>query len=321
VGPRVPASVAVLLLAACGKEPGTASPPATPEAALAAARSADEAGRDAEVAPLLEAAARGDGEASQVATTWLVTLALEAHDPEAAVPRLERIRTAFGGKGLTKEGRELSLSVLAGAVVEEAAAAVRTRLEGATPDAARAESALKAGTKALAMAEDAPEERAALQAAGKYASLGLAPLELEAWGVSATPSGPRVVALVDDFQLVEPVLPSVLKRWSRGLPVVLVGLAKGTRREGMRRVRSSPQEERASMDEHAKKYGLVVAATLDADGEAIRRSGIDPAGATVLLVDAKGTILRRVAGKGVDPRVLDPDVVRIAPEAAPPGGK
>ena len=310
----------VLLAAACGDEGKSARPTEPRKTAaeeLALARVADEADRPDERRKHLDAAAKDEGDAGQVAATWLLSLALEAHDPAAALPWLDRIVKTFGGKGAQQSGRPVEASILAGALVDEAAAAARRLVEGPTPDLLAARRALFAGKQALGRAEMAPEDAIAIDATGIYLDFGRESDVLGKFQLRAKPVlEPRVVVFADHFQLLEEILPSVLKRWKKGMDVQVVGLLVGRVRHGIRREPATRSEESAEIAKRTTELGVDLLATVDASGAAVYH-GIVTSGATVFVFDLLGNLVGRAAGAALDARVLDPIVTRLAPEAAP----
>ena len=304
------------LLAAPGCGPREAPP--TDADRLKAARAADAAGDAARRDAQLRVLSAGAGDEARVATTWLLQDALIRHDVVTALPLLERIVEVFGGRGVTPDGVEHLQDTLAPVLVEEAALAARGFVEGAAPDLAKAKRALEVGTRAAALGGVDEEDRRPLEAAERYVAASEGKPDWTGLDPAAgTASGPRVVVVTDHFQLLEPVLPSVMKRWRRGMPVDVVGLLVGSVRGGIRREPAGPHEERSALAERAKELGLDLVAVVPSTSEAVRRLGLDVKGATVFVLGADGTILARASGPGVDPRVLDAVVVPLAPVTAP----
>ena len=306
------------LVGGCGESAGPsqkATPAHTADEALALAREADEAGRIDARRDLLEEASRDSGEAGRIATTWLLSLDLERHDPAAALARLDRIDRTFGGSGREPNGRALPSSILAGALVDEAAAAARRLVEGPTPDGAAAERALDAGRKALDRTEMAPADLSQIEAAARYLALRRERDVVE--GDLVAHAKGRVIVFADHFQLLEPILPSVLKRWNRGVRVEVVGLVVGRVREGIRRVPAPEKEERAVLSARIAALGLHLRSTLAFDAPAAHALGLERGGATVFVFDPSGALVGRASGAALDPRVLDPVVTRLEPSVAP----
>jgi hypothetical protein len=301
-------------LDACGKR----EPPPTDAERLKAARAADAAGDEAARNATLRVLSASASEEGRIATTWLFQDALMRHDVVAALPLLERIVETFGGRGIGNDGVEHLQDTLAPVLVEEAALTARRDVEGPTPDLAAAKKALEVGRRAVAVGGVDEDDRRPLEAAAAYVALSEAPPDLSGLAPSpAAGAGPRVVVFADHFQLLEPVLPSVLKRWRRGLPVDVVGVLNGSIRRGIRREPAGPREERAAIEARARELDARFAGAVPEDAEAIRRLGIDVKGATVFVLAADGRLLARAAGRGLDPRPLDAVVVPLAPSTAP----
>jgi hypothetical protein len=246
-------------------------------------------------------------EAGRVETTEGVVRAVRAHDPEAAVAPLARIVEAFDGRGVDREGREIDARVLGSAVVEEAAGEARRRVEGDAPDLARARAALAAGERAAGLVSADEETRTALSRARAYVDLlATPPLDPAVLfpGLSRT-DGARVVAFADHFQLGEPILPSVLSRWSKETRVDLVGILAGRVRVGVRRVRAEVAEETAALRSRATELGLPLAGFVGEGADAPVPRWLESVPALVVVLDRDGKIVGRAAGAGVDPRRLD----------------
>jgi hypothetical protein len=129
------------------------------------------------------------------------------------------------------------------------------------------------------------------------------------------PPHPAVIAVADHFQLGEPVLPSVLQRWAKGISVQVRTLRTGQVRIGMRRTPVGREEEEAALAARVRELGLEVWGSIEDDG------GNDHAlpkgvGAAVFVVDADGRLVARMSGKALDPRPLDPVVARLAKDPA-----
>jgi hypothetical protein len=311
---------ATLLVGVCAAALGCRQqePPLTSADRLAKARVAEEAGDAATRDRHLLIVSAGSDEDARIATTWRLQVALSNGDVVAALPMLRRIVEVFGGRGLSKDGVEHLQDTLAPVVVAEGAAAARRFVEGPKPDLAKAEEALEAGREAVKLGGVDEEDRAPLEAATKYVALSKGPVDLT--GLVKSPdagSAPRVVVFADDFQMGEPVLPSVMRRWKRGLPVHLVGLLSGSVRRGIRREPTSPHEERIALADRAKDLDVAFEGAVREDAEAVRRLGLDVKSATVFVLRADGSILARAAGRSLDARVLDAVVVPLAPAAAP----
>ena len=292
--------------AGCGGEPG---PPKDP---LVEARAADARGDREAVRAKLEAAEALDDERGRVATTWRLQVALTGGDVPAALARLRRIVERFQGRGEDARGRTYDARLLAEVVVRAAAEGARERVEGPAPHAEHARRLLTAGREALALGGDDDEEgRALLDRAGAWVALGDGPMapRLADAGIPAG-KGPLVVVVADPFEMGEPVLPSVLRRWARSLSVVLAGRPTGEVRVGIRRVKATPEEERAVMAEAARRAGVRFAGVLAE--EAPLALGLADAGAAVLVIGPDDRLAGRVAGRSLDPRALDDLVARLS---------
>ena len=307
-------------LAACGdREPPPAPVDAAAELAAAQARdgAGDERGRD----EALRRAAEGEGEPARRATTWLASIALQDDDPEGAEARLAAIVARFDGRAVDADGRDVNLAILAEAIAEKAATVARDRVNGPSPDSAAGAAAVTAGRRALERAGEGVEElRAALDAAAAYVAVGNAPVDLSGLvDGAARGTGPVVVVFTDHFELGNAILPSVLKRWSKGLRVACVGIRVGKTRLGIRRVAATPEEEDAALEERVKELGLVWAGAAPEKDGALRRLGIDPHSATVFVLDGGQTLRGRLSARALDPRPLDPIVASLAPAPADDG--
>jgi hypothetical protein len=249
------------------------------------------------------------GEEGRIAATWLASLALEDHDPAAALGLLRRIEKDFGGKGLDARGRPVPADVLAGAIVDVAATVARRAVEGSTPDPAAAVRALAAGREARAHAREDEEAADRLEVARAWVALdaaGLAETLPEA-------KGPRVVAFATHFQLQEPLLPSVLKRWALGMDVSIVGVLEGKVRQGMRRADAAPEEEKAALEAAAKEIGVPVARFVGhAGADRPRPAWLGDVPAALLVLDEKGALVARLSGASLDPRPLDAAVAPLS---------
>jgi hypothetical protein len=316
------AALLATLSVACSRS--DSSPPAretapsvTPEEALEKARGAE----GAERARRLAEAERGTGDAARVAATWSLRTALEDRDPVAAERHLARL-AELQGAPVDEEGRTWRLPLLAATVAEDAAAYAREKVEGPEPDVARAKAAVEAGRRALARAEgEAADETQAVEAAARWVALSDGPVDLAGLVEGeARGKGPIVVIVSDHFQLGDDVLPSVAKRWARSMRVAFVGVLVGKVRLGIRRVSATPEEEKAALEERAKALGLAWAGATPARDASLRRLGIDPTRATVLVLDRDGRLLARISGRALDPRPLDP-VVERASAARPDDGR
>jgi hypothetical protein len=284
---------------------------------LAVARLAD-AARDGAALRRALATLSGDrGEEGRIATTWIASLALEDHDPAGALVFLRRLEKDFEGRGLDAQGRAVSAEILAGAIVEEAAAVARRAVEGPVPDPAAATRALAAGREARASAREDEEAADRLEAARAW-------VELDAAGLAAVlpaGKGPRIVVFADHYQLLEPVLPSVLERWARGVDVVVVGILEGRVRHGIRRGAAKPAEERAAIEAAAKAVGVPVVRFVGGVGADLPRPAwLDDVPAALLILDQTGTPIARASGAGLDPRPLEPAVAPLSrdPKATAP---
>jgi hypothetical protein len=294
---------------------------------LALARLADEAEDRKALVAALTTLSDDTSEAGRVAATWLVSASLESGDVRVAAKALERVRDAFDGQGLDAQGRRVPVSLLAEAVVESGGELARSLVEGPAPDVLRAkESVALAQRVAGDFATDDSEIE--LPAIARYVSLADAPLDLATTVTGLLPvDGPRVVAFTDDFQLGEPVLASVLRRWSKGIPVTLVGRLTGKARSGIRRVPvTSSNEERALLRAHAKAAGLSVGGFVARDGVEESRLGFATEGASapgviVFVLDREHHLVARLSGNSLDPRPLDPVIARLVTDpsvVAPP---
>jgi hypothetical protein len=315
---RLRACAALVVVATVAAACREAEPPLFPADRMKKARAADERGDTAARDAHLRVLAAGADEHARVATTWLFQEALSRREVVAALPLLQRIVETFGGRGVGKTGVPHLQDTLAPVLVAESAIAARLLVEGPTPDVAKAEAALDVGRRAAALGAVDDEDRALLAAATAYVALSKGPVDLSGLaGPAPAGGGPRVLAFADHFQLGEPVLPSVLRRWKRGLPVEIVGLVTGSVRLGIRREPASPHEERIALEARAKELELSFAGAAPAESDGVRRLGIDVKGATVFVLRADGTILARASGRSLDPRPLDAVVVPLAPAAAP----
>jgi hypothetical protein len=275
------------------------------------------------VTDVLVGVSTGTDEASRAATTSLLTMRLRAGDLAGAGAALERLRTGFEGpaQGLDREGHVVPGAILAGAVVDEATSAARSAVEGATPSAEKAKAALAVAGHAAESLEPDAEEREALRLAEAYVARLGAPLTLaEVAPGAAPPSGPSIVAFATDFDLGEPVLPSVLRRWSKGLPVRVVGRITGKVRPvgSVRRVAASREAEETAIRARFGAGGPTVLAFGEAGGTAERALGVAAKGATVFVLDERGVVVATGSGPALDPRTLDPVVVRLGGEAVRP---
>jgi hypothetical protein len=260
------------------------------------------------VAALLEEG----GEPGREATTWAAALALEDHDPARALVHLRRLERDFGGRGRDPRGRAVSAETLAGAIVEEAAAVARAAVEGASPDPTAAERALAAGGEALESAREDEEAADRLAAARAWVALDAAALS----AVVPAGAGPRAVALADHYQLVEPVLPSVLRRWARGIDVEVVGVLEGKVRRGVRRFDATAAEERAAVKEAAQAFGARVTRFAGRGGDVARPAWLADVPAALFLLDAEGRLVGRASGAALDPRTLEPVVEALSRDPA-----
>ncbi len=304
---------------------------ATPEDRLALARFADAFGERPETLRLVASLADGADEPARTAATWLVTLRLEQGDPAGALEAVARGRSAGGGRGRGRGGRGARAGGRAAAGAAAATAAARRAVEGAAADPARATRFLATARAAVSRLEPDAAERAALASAEAWVSLTGAPLDLAGVAdlapAAAAGAGPRAVVFADDFELGEDVLPSVLRRWAKHLPVHVVGRLTGRVRQGMRRARASEAEERDSIAKRVAVRGAGsdagdalprLAGFVPAGGEVEARLGLPATGAAVFLLDASGRVEARLSGSALDPRPLDPVVARLAPGAPPP---
>jgi hypothetical protein len=254
----------------------------------------------------LESLVDDTGEPGHIAATWLTSLYLEDHNLKGAKAGIDRMASVFDGEGLDKDGRRFPVTLYTEAFVDEAVAVARSIMEGPTPAFRAARDALQL---ALAVSGDphAVPAGSPILAAQYYANVETAAQLLE--GIDGVPAGngPRVIVFTDDFQLGEPVLPSVLKRWSAGITVGIVGRLTGHVRRGMRRSPvKSDAEEREVMSAHAKAGGLAVSAVVPRGGAIETRLGLpQDAGAVVFVLDKSGKILARMSGNALDPRPLD----------------
>lgn len=288
---------------------------------LAIARAAELAGNGAVLRRALATFATSPTDRSdeaRVATTWLVTLDLADRDPVAALSRVDRLARDFGGTGLDRGGRELPVAVLGAAVAESAADEARARVEGPAPDREAAGRVLAAARGALSLADADEEAKERVASAAAYVELFAAP---EAGVRTLAPflqprSAPRVVAFMDHFQSLEPVLPSVLKRWAKGLDVEVVGILSGAVRMGMRRTPASPREERAAIAARAKELGLPLAGMVGIGTEDPAPRWLGGRGAFVFLFSPEGRLVASASGPALDPRVLDPVVQTLSRDPA-----
>jgi hypothetical protein len=129
---------------------------------------------------------------------------------------------------------------------------------------------------------------------------------------AGVPDGPvpRIVVVADPFEMGEPVLPSVMRRWGRSLPTVLAGRPTGEVRVGIRRVEATPAQERAAMARAAEAAGARFVGVLEPG--ACAALGLPDAGAVVIVVGGDGRVAGRVTGRSLDPRSLDDLVARLA---------
>jgi hypothetical protein len=269
----------------------------TPSDHVALARFAIEAAFPDEALKHVEAAASDPGEAGAQAARIELTLRLQRHEPERARAVLDRVR---------KSARPDELAAVEGAVFEEAVQVARARVEGATPD--------DSARRALEIAEElarTPEDQESVALARAYVALAVDPHAWRAFLPTGIPEGACAVVVSDDFALGEPILPSVMKRWSKSMPVVLVGRQTGEVREGMRRAKAGPMEEARVFGRRARELGVKLAGLLEAGSKEEQALGISGPGAWVLLVDREGRLVARLSGIVLDPRPLDPVVRRL----------
>ena len=131
-----------------------------------------------------------------------------------------------------------------------------------------------------------------------------------------------MLVVCDHFGLGEDILPSVLRRWARRLPVGVVGLRTGAVRVGIRRVPVAPEEEARALGARIAELGLREEGLVEA--EAARKAlGLgEGATAAVFVFGADDRIVARLSGRVLDPRVLDAalDRLRGPARAAPAEG-
>lgn len=305
------------LLVGCGerKAPPAARPSeASAIADVTKAREAAEAGDDVEVVRRLEAAEEADGEPGQTATTWRLSLALEAGDLAAARVRLQRLLDRHGGVGRDDRGRTFQATTLAAAFVETAVERARRAMEGSKPDPARARSSLEAALWAIGKSD--PEEAdlgRSVRRATTYLGLSDAPFDPHARAPAVEAGeGARVLVISDEFSLGDDILSSVLRRWTKTTPVGVVGLRTGRVRAGIRRAEVSPEEEDAAIAKAVENIGAKRAGLISRGSEEAEALGLDDADTFVFVIGADGRIAARLSGRGIDPRELDA-VVGSAP--------
>jgi hypothetical protein len=150
---------------------------------------------------------------------------------------------------------------------------------------------------------------------GTQAWIGLR--EVEDLGTQvASHDGPRVVLLVDDFQLGEALLGDVAARWAQegrksGLRVGVLPILRGRVRAGMRRVRASATEERASLAARAVAAGLDVEKGGLTSDAALEAFGLDAEEGAILVFTRDGRIVGRRIERILDPRPLSAVVERV----------
>lgn len=317
-----------LVLSACGNdkpsEPETREGPAggvpsTPEAALAWVKEA--AGDETQLRARLEAwtgDAEGfaESEETRVVLTWQLRLALQDGDVETALRRQHMLLDRFGGEGISPEGRPLPADVIVGAIFDESLYQARVRIEGAKPDLAGSESALRVAQDTVAQGDEEAATR--IKETATWVRLEqtrdlAAPLRFS----PAVTSGPWVLVFADDFALGEGVFLSVLERWQRdgadaGLRVEVVPIRTGQVRVGIRRLPAeSADEELASIAQRAKSAGLSLAPGKGVPAPRLTAIGLGPQETALLVVDAAGRIVGRLSGTNVDPRALDLVIERL----------
>jgi hypothetical protein len=266
-------------------------------------------------------------EAGHVAATWLVTISIDDGALERAAKALRRIRDVFDGQGLDDQDRTMPVSLLAAAVVEQGDVLARALVEGPAPDVVRAKAAV-AVAQAVAQEFSIDDRDAPLVSNLRYVGLADGSFDLAAT-IAGFPAvdGPRVVVFSDDFQLGETILVSVLRRWSKGIAVTLVGRITGKTRSGMRRVTvASPAAERVAMTAHAKAEQLRIGGFVERGGAEESRLGFTSEGATapgvvLFVLDRDHRLVARLSGNSLDPRPLDGVIARLVPDpsvVAPP---
>lgn len=336
-------------LAACGQpdehgEEARAAvrAPGTPEEALlwvrAAAQSGDETVlRERLAAWPIESEAFRRAEETRVALTWRIRQALQTGDVEEAVRQNALLRQDFEGRGESPEGRVLTPRMLRLGIFEEALLQGRRRMEGTRPRPAAAKAALDLAEGLLADGDEVDRARLTklrclVETDDAQSVLAHARVELRAAPRGPGKSPPWIVAFADDFALGEVLFTEVLGRWQRegeeaGLRIEIVPVLRGHVRVGIRRMPAdSVEEELASMRARIDAAGLFLAgstpqsrladlsATHGQPGvgrEALEALGLDPQELLVLLIDARGRIVARLAGKQPELRDLDPVLQRL----------
>ncbi len=322
-----------LAFAACGAEPTSPTPPKAPPARLVVPADPDEAlawvqemaNEPQALRARLDAwptdADHGDeafldDEASQVAWTWRLRLALQDGDVERAATLRRVLGTHFEGRGQYPIGREMAADTLRLGILEEALDAARRRIGGSRPVPKRARAALDVAGRMLTASDGADRKR--WQATARWVKQATLDEMLAAVGARARPpEGTRLTVLVlaDDFTLGDGVFREVLKQWTRdhterGLAALLVPLLRGQVRVNLRLLPvGSAKEELASIGRRAADMGLTPARPIPAT--AMRRIGLGVGDAAILLADARGRIVARLAGRGPDLRELEPALQKL----------
>jgi hypothetical protein len=323
---RISAAVMLLLLTACGDDPplAPAPPRPAPDDALDAIRAIaedDERVRAHLAAWPLEAAGYEHAEATRVALTWRMRLALQDGEIEAAARDLDALRARFDpAEGVTPEGRRLSPEIMAGALVDEAITRARKHIDGPQPNEAGARRLIAIAENVPRGAPDAQAE-ARLDRARRWIALSSLPDLARAIGIAlpAHEGGPRAIVLADDFGLGEAVFAGVLERWARdgaaaGMRVELVPIVRGQVRMGIRRVPAADRaEELAAIHEKARRHGIDVAGVSKdgIDTARLQALGLRAQDVAVLVLNDRGLIVARLTGRALDPRELDPVVKRL----------
>ena len=337
--------LALVLAAGCGKdeptppEPGPETPPPAvsprpddPQAALAWIREAHREGDKDELRRRLAAwpmddPAWVDTEETQLVLTWRIRTALQDGAIEDAATARALLLQYFDGHGVSPEGRGLTPEMIRLGLIEEARLLTRRRAEGPNPKAADAEAAWKLGADLLTKHDVEDGDR--LERSRRWALWDTFDRWVHAMGAKPGPAlgtRPMVVVLADDFALGEIIFQSVLGRWVRdgadaGLVGVLIPIKRGQVRFGMRRVTAeSEAQEVAAIEEDAAKARLVTtwdedaglfAAPFDEGAKLAKAMGLEKQEVGLLLIDAKGRIVARMSGTGIDPRALDPVVQKL----------
>ena len=285
-----------------------------------------------------------DAEETQVVLTWRLRMALQDGEVEAARAAWETLRGRFEGHGVSPEGRGLTPEMIRGGLREEALLQARLRMDGAAADPKGARSALALAAELLGDDPDAaPEDPARLAAARRWVELTTiveltqdarvqVPLGPSLASVATTPAAqahPWILVIADDFALGEEPFTGPLERWQRegaeiGLRVAVIPRFTGQVRMGIRRVpMMDVVRERASVVERLAPRGLALADEMpdgpfhldgrrdDLGEQCAAFLGLGPQHAAVLVVDARGRIVGRMGGTGLDLRDLDPVVQKL----------